>query len=71
MSYDDSIIIISMVFFIYCDAVLVFAGTVRYIGKLDFDILDHVYVGVHLDLPGNGAASFTAAWKLFKKLTSM
>ena len=27
-------------------------GTVRYIGKLEFDILDLVYIGIHLDLPG-------------------
>ena len=26
-------------------------GTIRYIGKLDFDILDLIYIGVHLDMP--------------------
>ena len=37
----------ALVFVIY-----VHIGTVRYIGKLDFDILDLVYIGVHLDTPG-------------------
>jgi len=27
-------------------------GTVLYIGKLDFDVLGQVYIGVHLDMPG-------------------
>ena len=26
-------------------------GTIRYIGKLDFDILDLIYIGIHLDMP--------------------
>ena len=27
-------------------------GTVCYIGRLDFDMADHIYIGIHLDLPG-------------------
>ncbi len=27
-------------------------GTVAYIGKLDFDVLGQIYIGVHLDMPG-------------------
>lgn len=27
-------------------------GHVSYIGKLDFDFFDQIYIGVHLDLPG-------------------
>ena len=27
-------------------------GTVVYIGKLDFDIMGQIYIGVHLDMPG-------------------
>ena len=27
-------------------------GTVAYIGKLDFDIFEQIYVGVCLDMPG-------------------
>ena len=26
-------------------------GTVKYIGKLEFDHLDRVFIGVHLDVP--------------------
>ena len=28
-------------------------GTVCYIGRLDFDSVDHIYIGIHLDQPGN------------------
>jgi hypothetical protein len=27
-------------------------GCVTYIGKLDFDIFDQIYIGVSLDMPG-------------------
>ncbi len=27
-------------------------GTVAYIGKLDFDFFDQIYIGVFLDMPG-------------------
>ncbi len=28
-------------------------GTVCYIGRLDFDAADHIFIGIHLDMPGN------------------
>ena len=27
-------------------------GTIKYIGKLDFDLYDQIYIGVNLDMPG-------------------
>ena len=36
-----------------CVCVLcVCAGTVKYIGKLEFDFMDLLYVGIQLDSPG-------------------
>ncbi len=32
-------------------------GAVKYIGKLDFDLFDQVYIGVHLDMPGKNNAN--------------
>lgn len=29
-------------------------GCVAYIGKLDFDIFDQIYIGACLDMPGKG-----------------
>ena len=28
-------------------------GVVCYIGRLDFDVGNQIYIGIHLDLPGN------------------
>ena len=30
-----------------------------YIGRLDFDAADHIFIGIHLDLPGNVTHSIT------------
>lgn len=35
-------------------------GSVCYIGKLDFDPSDTIYVGIHLDLPSKLAAIIIA-----------
>ena len=36
-----------------CVSFSVSSGTVKYIGKLEFDPFDRVFIGVHVDAPGH------------------